>query len=343
MSCRPCVSAALIIWCSALFFTSDALAHSSFRTDTDDSSRYPDHARAQESPWVGAVRAPGGTIEVDGRLDDDVWRNAVSGWGFLEMEPDRSYGAVYISKYYPGATPRDVQKEILIPVENALESLDGVKKLHTDAFPSRAKIKVEASKGTDIRILKDDIESLLKTISTIPAPNEPFKVSAPTRSDHRSVIWVVVTGDLPQEELLSIARHVREDLLTIDGISRVREFLPRNRKVSIEVDVGKLAAYDLSFQEVSNAIRQYSVDLPAGSIEGVGGAKRNAARQGFQYGARHMQRTDLGDRGVGHYALRGRGDHYDGERALRGGKRDERREARRERSHALGEHVAHAR
>jgi multidrug efflux pump subunit AcrB len=189
----------------------------------------------------------------------------------LEMEPDRDYGAVYISKYYPGATPRDVQKEILIPVENALDSLDGVKKLHADAYPSRAKIKVEAKKGADIRILKDDIESRLKTISTIPAPNEPFRVDTPSRSDHRSVIWVVVTGDLPQQELQSVSRRVREDLLTIDGISRVREFLPHNRKVSIEVNVGKLAAYDLSFQEVSNAIRQYSVDLPAGTISGANG------------------------------------------------------------------------
>ena len=51
----------------------------------------------------------------------------------LEMEPDKQWGSVYISKSYPGATPTDVQREILVPVENALESLDGVKQLNTDA------------------------------------------------------------------------------------------------------------------------------------------------------------------------------------------------------------------
>ena len=79
----------------------------------------------------------------------------------LEMEPDRDYGVVCISKSFPGATPRDVQKEILVPVENALESLAGVKQLNTDAHPGHARVYVEAKPGKDLRVLKDDIESLL--------------------------------------------------------------------------------------------------------------------------------------------------------------------------------------
>ncbi len=189
----------------------------------------------------------------------------------LEMEPDRDYGTVFITKSYPGATPRDVQKEILIPVENALESLDGVKQLNTDAHPGHARIYVEAKPGKDLRVLKDDIESLLQTITTLPAQNEPFHVRIPSEADRRSVIWVVVTGDLPETELQAVAVRVRDDLLAIDGISRVNAFLPRQRELSIELDSTKLAAYDLSFTAVANAIRQFSVDLPAGSIRSPSG------------------------------------------------------------------------
>lgn len=189
----------------------------------------------------------------------------------LEMEPDQDYGTVYISKRYPGATPRDVQKEILIPIENALESLDGVKQLNTDAHPQEARIYVEAKPGKDLRILKDDIDSLLKTLTTLPAPNEPFQVRIPSQADHRSVIWVVVTGNLPEEELHVAAKRVRDDLLNIDGISRVNAFLPRQKQLSIELDSSRLAAYDLSFQDVANAIRQFSIDLPAGSIRSSSG------------------------------------------------------------------------
>ena len=189
----------------------------------------------------------------------------------LELEPNRSYGVVFISKSYPGATPKDVQKDILIPIENALESLNGVKQLNTDAHPQQARIYVEAAKGHDLRVLKDDIESLLKTITTIPAPNEPFRVSIPSRSDRRSVIWVVVTGELPEADLQEVAKRVRDDLLNIDGISRVNAFLPTERQLSVELNSSKLAAYDLSFQDVASAIRQFSIDLPAGSIKSTSG------------------------------------------------------------------------
>jgi hypothetical protein len=93
MSCRPCAFIALVVSSATLLVASSVSAHNSFRTEQGDSRRYPEHARAQENPWVGAVRATNGTIEVDGRLDDEVWREAPSGWGFLEMEPDRGLEA----------------------------------------------------------------------------------------------------------------------------------------------------------------------------------------------------------------------------------------------------------
>ena len=186
----------------------------------------------------------------------------------LEMEPDREWGSVSIRKNYPGATPTDIEREILIPVENALESLDGVKQLNTDAERGEAKMWVEARKGTDLRELKEDIESLLKTVSNLPAPNEPFRIRIPSQNDRRSVIWVVVSGNLPEKELHEVSRQVRNDLLSIDGISKVRAFIPEGQRIAIELNTDKLAAYDLTPDAVANAIRQSSIDLPAGAIDG---------------------------------------------------------------------------
>ncbi|SVD86737.1 uncharacterized protein METZ01_LOCUS439591, partial [marine metagenome] len=115
------------------------------------------------------------------------------------------------------------------------------------------------------------IDSLLKTISNIPAPNEPFHIRVPSRSDYKSVIWVVVTGDLPEDELHTAAKRVRDDLLALDGISRVRAFLPREHRIAIELNTEKLEAYSLTPDAVANAIRQSSIDLPAGAIDGPTG------------------------------------------------------------------------
>ena len=189
----------------------------------------------------------------------------------LELEPERDFGMVFISKSYPGATPKDVQREILIPIENALESVQGVKQLNTDAHPGQARIYVEAKKGVDLRILKDDLESSLRSISSLPAPNEPFRVDIPSSSKWKSVIWVVVTGELPESELHQVAKKVRDDLLNIPGISNVNAFIPTEKQLSIELDSNKMQAYNLSFGAIANAIRQYSIDLPAGGIRGKSG------------------------------------------------------------------------
>lgn len=189
----------------------------------------------------------------------------------LEMEPNKSYGVVSITKSYPGATPTDVRDDILVPVENALESLDGVRQLDTDAHRGQARIYVKARKGKDLRELKADIDSLLKTISNIPAPDEPFRVRIPSEGDRKSVIWVVVTGNLPEEELHAAAKRVRDDLLNIDGISRVNAFLPSRHTISIELNTAELKAYNMTSREVVTAIRQSSIDLPAGAIDGPSG------------------------------------------------------------------------
>jgi hypothetical protein len=89
MSCRPVPAIAVGSCLLVLTSVPDALAHSSFQPDSADTRHYPEHARAQEQPHLDARRADDSTIKVDGRLDDEVWRDAPSGWGFLEMDPDR--------------------------------------------------------------------------------------------------------------------------------------------------------------------------------------------------------------------------------------------------------------
>ena len=59
--------------------------------------------------------------------------------------------------------------------------------------------------------------------------------------------------------------------MSIDGISKVRAFIPERHRIAIELNTDKLAAYDLTPDAVANAIRQSSIDLPAGAIDGPTG------------------------------------------------------------------------
>jgi multidrug efflux pump subunit AcrB len=87
----------------------------------------------------------------------------------LEAAPTVRYNVVYIEMPYRGATAKDVERAILIPIENALMGIDGIKMLHTDGHRGRARIWVEAKDGHDPRVLMEDVGSRIDGITTFPS------------------------------------------------------------------------------------------------------------------------------------------------------------------------------
>lgn len=189
----------------------------------------------------------------------------------FEIEPQSEWGMVAVTKSYPGATPRDVAEDVLVPVEKALASLDGVAELRSYATSGMARLEVWGDEGVDLRFLQEEVRSKLQTAGAIPAPEKPFVVNIPSGGDDQPVIWVAVSGDLQPNELRAVGRRVRDDLETLAGVGRVTLSAPDRRELTVALDSGRLAAYNLSFQEVADAIRNFSVDVPAGVIEHGGG------------------------------------------------------------------------
>ncbi len=190
----------------------------------------------------------------------------------LEVRPARTFDTVFVSMSYRGATAKDVERAILIPVEEALEGLNGVKMVQTDGYRGTARIYVNAKKGYDLRVLMDDVQSRIDGITTFPSETERPRVYVPDSSQYREVITVAVTGKLDATDLRKVAQRVQENLLEIDGISIVNMAGERDYEIAIEADLERLQSYQLGFGDLANAVRRSSVDLPAGSIQSESGS-----------------------------------------------------------------------
>lgn len=189
----------------------------------------------------------------------------------LEVVPSVRYNVVFIEMPYRGATAKDVERAILIPIENALRGVDGIKMLHTDGMRGRARIWVEAKDGYDPRLLMEDVRNRIDGITTFPGETEEPRIRVPDSSQWTEVLKVAVTGELSADELRKVARRVQEDLLEIDGVSRVNLEGKRNYEIAIEADLERLEAYNLGFRDLAEAIRGSSIDLPAGAIRSPSG------------------------------------------------------------------------
>jgi len=189
----------------------------------------------------------------------------------LEVIPAISHDVVYVSMSYRGATAKDVERAILIPVEEALEGVDGIKMVNADGYRGRARFWIEAKDGYDLRVLMEDVKSRIDGITTFPQETERPRISIPNTSQWFEVITVAVTGDLSAQELRKAAKRVQEDLLEIDGISLVDLRGERSYEIAIEADMERLEAYNLGFRDLADAVRRSSVDLPAGAIRSTSG------------------------------------------------------------------------
>ena len=189
----------------------------------------------------------------------------------LEVTPTLSWDTVMIEMPYRGATAKDIERAILIPVEESLEGVKGIEHLNADGSRGMARFYLNAKPGTDLRELMADVEARVNTITTFPNETERPRVFIPDSGRYFEVLNVAVTGDLIPHDLRKVARRVQEDLLELPGISLVQVSGGTRVEISIEADADKLVSYNLSFQDLADSIRRFSIDLPAGAIDSDSG------------------------------------------------------------------------
>ncbi len=188
----------------------------------------------------------------------------------VEVEPSLKFSQVNIRGELKGGSPEDVEKQIVLPIEKALENLSGIANISSYSYTGKVHMEIDAADRADLEQLKTDIESRLQNITTFPNESEKPRVYIPDTAHWKDVISVAVYGDFPEEDLINAARKVRDDLSAVPGISKVKISNSKTREISIELIPEKLNAYGLTFDDVAQGIRRSSVDLPAGTIQNHG-------------------------------------------------------------------------
>ncbi len=189
----------------------------------------------------------------------------------LEVSPERSFETVVIDMTYRGATAKDVERAILIPIEEALEGVEGIRQLNAEGYRGGARLFLDAKPGTDLRALMDDVSARIDTITTFPDETELPRIFIPDSSNYWEVLSIAVTGDLDSRQLREVARRVQQDVLVLPGVSRAQVQGDSRYEISIEANTEKLLSYGLSFQDLVDAIQRFSIDLPAGAIDSASG------------------------------------------------------------------------
>ena len=182
----------------------------------------------------------------------------------LEVFPAFERDIINVSASYPGAAPNEVEEAVVRRIEEAVADLPEVENITSTASEGAASVNIDLLEGSDKDQLLNEIKSRVDGISDF-----PDDVGSPTASTSiriRENINVIVFGEINEKELNRETLKVRDELLQIDGITQVAISGLRPYEIAIEIPEITLQRYGLSLAEISQAIRNSSRDIPAGTL-----------------------------------------------------------------------------
>lgn len=191
----------------------------------------------------------------------------------VQMIPDLEVRTITVQTGWPGATPQDVEKEILIEQERYLRSLPNLKRMISSAGMGSARIELEFPFGVDVNEALIRVSNALSQVPAYPENvDQPRLFSSSFSSNAFMHFRLIPLPGNPMQLDIDMLRDFADDFIrprmeSVPGISQVDVRGGAARQIQIKVDTAQLAQRGLSLSQVRDAIRSRNSDASAGDLE----------------------------------------------------------------------------
>jgi multidrug efflux pump subunit AcrB len=186
-----------------------------------------------------------------------------------EVFPDFDLSTVTVSVAYSGASPEEVERGIVLAVEENIRGLEGVKEVTSRASEGRATISAELLEDADEQKVYQDIQQEVNSISTFPDDAETPTVAL--SSHKREVLEAALYGDVDSMVLREQAEALRDRFLLDKNITQVELSGVSDYEIVVSVPRDNLSKYNLTLSELATKIDALALELPGGGIKTDGG------------------------------------------------------------------------
>lgn len=197
----------------------------------------------------------------------------LGGYGLFTIKketfPEVNTGRISVNVPYRGGTPEEVERSVVVKVEEAIESIQGIKQVSSFANEGSGQVNIELEEGYDAAEVMDEVKLAIDGIATFPAETERPIIS---RTVFRNqAINVQVSGPMDEVALKELTEMIRDEMLALPEVTSVQEMGVRPFEIAIEISEQTLREYGLTLEQVAQIIRRWSIDLPGGSIRSDAG------------------------------------------------------------------------
>ena len=184
---------------------------------------------------------------------------------FPEIDPE----AARVELVYPGATPKELEESMARKVEDAIGTVQEVRRMESTVSEGAGIIVVKFEEGTDVTKAIADVERSIERLSDLPSDAERIRVVE--FEPNLPVIILTLFGDIDERVLKTSMRSMIDDLESLPGMGSLQISGLRDYEIRVAVDPDRLIENALPVTAVAEAIRAWMLELPSGAIRGPGG------------------------------------------------------------------------
>ncbi|MBV9696699.1 MAG: efflux RND transporter permease subunit [Gammaproteobacteria bacterium] len=210
------------------------------------------------------------------------------------LNPDVSFPGVSVIVSQPGASPQEIETQIMQKVEAAVASIGNIENITSIAIEGQSRIFIEFAIGTPIdRAVSDVRDAVAKVRVDLPQGIQEPVVQRVDIDGNQMAFYAVSSSGLSAEELSwFVDNSISKRLLGITGVARVSRGGGVNREIRVELDPARMQALGITAAQVNQELRELNLSAPGGRAE-VGGGEQAIRVLGEARTARTLGDTQI--------------------------------------------------
>ena len=173
---------------------------------------------------------------------------------------------INVNVVYPGASPQEIEEGVVLKIEDNLKGLKGIDRVTSVSRENSGVITVEIEKDENLDFMLLEVKNAVDRVPSFPTGMEPLIVAK--REAVRQTISFALSGkNIPLVTLKQLGRQVENDLRAIEGVSQIQITGYPEEEIEIAVNEASLLAYNISFNDVSQAVAASNILVTGGNIK----------------------------------------------------------------------------
>ena len=186
----------------------------------------------------------------------------------IDEYPDVTYPVVIVNTTFPGASPEVMMREISKPIEEAVNTTQGIKEVTSTSLEGTSIVRVQFNLGVDVAEARSDIQGKVARIRRQLPDNVEDPIIQTFDPNERPIMSIAVqSGERPIRELTSLADEVIATRVeAIPGVGGVNIVGGNARQIRVQLDPDAMRAYGVSPPQVIAALQRENQEVPAGRV-----------------------------------------------------------------------------